>query len=290
MTKKTYSLKGRQVQPDAASWLPPKLNLSIPTLQEIKAAADPLVAQHPFPDDLEPDLRELHMLATLRDDPSAVASTDPARPRRPVSSLLLTQPAPYGAVVSKSAASGSPQIQTGRHLARYFEAETPGLPHTHALNMLFSTRGDFSPPRQAQVWAVLQTAIYAALLAAWHYKWNDPLTANQPRPIEVDPTISELYSFSVLPDGSRDGGPVRNPDGAPGTPRHPTYPSGHSTVGGAASEVLSHYFPELRAPLDDLADNSGLARMWAGIHYRADHEFGVSLGRAVAKLVITRSV
>jgi hypothetical protein len=35
-----------------------------------------------------------------------------------------------------------------------------------------------------------------------------------------------------------------------------------------------------------MADNCGMARLWAGIHYRSDHQGGVALGRAVARLVI----
>jgi hypothetical protein len=131
-------------------------------------------------------------------------------------------------------------------------------------------------------------AVYAALLAAWHYKWVEPATRKKPRPVEVDPRITELYAFAVLPDGTGDGMPVQTADGFLGTPRHPTYPSGHSAVGGAASEVLSYkgHFPEFKDDFDNLADNSGLARMWAGIHFRPDHEFGIALGRAVAGLVL----
>jgi hypothetical protein len=73
------------------------------------------------------------------------------------------------------------------------------------------------------------------------------------------------FSSAVLPNGSGDGESLVNPNGFPGTPRHPSYPSGHSVVGGAASEVL-----------------------WAGIHFRPDREFGVALGRAVARIVLNQ--
>jgi hypothetical protein len=35
-----------------------------------------------------------------------------------------------------------------------------------------------------------------------------------------------------------------------------------------------------------MADNIGLGRMWAGIHWRSDHVNGVALGRTVARLVL----
>jgi hypothetical protein len=57
-------------------------------------------------------------------------------------------------------------------------------------------------------------------------------------------------------------------------------------VGGAASEILAYFFPEYTSELDDLADNVGMARLWAGVNFRSDHEAGIRLGRAVARLVI----
>ncbi len=38
--------------------------------------------------------------------------------------------------------------------------------------------------------------------------------------------------------------------------------------------------------LDNLADNIGLGRMWAGVHWRSDHTAGLKLGRTVAQLVL----
>jgi len=53
-----------------------------------------------------------------------------------------------------------------------FESETPGLIHRHALDYIFYQRFDISPPRQARIWMALDAAIYAALAAAWSYKWS----------------------------------------------------------------------------------------------------------------------
>jgi len=35
-----------------------------------------------------------------------------------------------------------------------------------------------------------------------------------------------------------------------------------------------------------MADNIGMGRLWAGIHWRSDHEAGMKLGRTVARMVI----
>jgi membrane-associated phospholipid phosphatase len=72
----------------------------------------------------------------------------------------------------------------------------------------------------------------------------------------------------------------------PGTPRHPAYPSGHSTYSAAAARLLIEFFPRYSEELCRLADNTGLARLWAGVHWRSDHTFGQKVGTAVAELVI----
>jgi membrane-associated phospholipid phosphatase len=195
-----------------------------------------------------------------------------------------------------------PAIRTGRELARYFESETPGLAHRLALNYLLRD-SNYSPPYQAFIWAALDVAIYSALGAAWYYKWladsNCDLpdrcrpsryrrerTSRRPRPYEADYEIDVLFNRAVNCTHSADGERRLLPDPSPGTPRHPSYPSGHSTYSGAASEILSYFFPDYAGEFTKLADNTGMARLWAGIHYRSDHLEGMKLGRCVARLVI----
>ena len=50
--------------------------------------------------------------------------------------------------------------------------------------------------------------------------------------------------------------------------------------------TLSYFFPDHAGLFDQLADNCGMARLWAGIHYRSDHEQGMKLGRSVARMII----
>lgn len=100
-----------------------------------------------------------------------------------------------------------------------------------------------------------------------------------------------------------------------GAPTHPAYPSGHSTIGGACSTILkiffendtltdlpnfeSLYVPDgeggreaidendtdtltVHGEADKLAENIGMGRLWAGIHYPTDHIYGVKLGEQIA--------
>jgi hypothetical protein len=181
-----------------------------------------------------------------------------------------------------------PVIKTGRELARYFENETPGLAHQLALNYLLPDTM-WSPPRQALVWMALNVAIYSALAAAWYFKWRGAAgVSRRPRPIEADHRVSVLYNRAVDIDADADGARRLFPEPSPGTPRHPAYPSGHSTYSAAASEILSYFFPDYAAEFDNLANNIGTARLWAGIHWRSDHVRGAQLGRQVAQILIRR--
>jgi membrane-associated phospholipid phosphatase len=326
--RERYNLRGPQVEPDASHWTvqPCRLPCVISISRLSQVTDDPASVHYfpPYPDDdqARAEIEELVELASLRDDPAALVSREPARERREISQLLEYRPQPLGAVYNlerdpffgalfnqappRADLTGLPTgrdfnprfkvLQTGRELARYFESETPGLGHRHALNYLL-TAESLSPPRQAWIWATLDIAIYSALLAAWHYKWIASESCHdgkprkrvsfRPRPWEFDNRVSVLFNREVDPESRAGDGPRRTvPSPSPGTPRHPSYPSGHSTYSGAASELLSYFFPDYREELDRLADNAGMARLWAGIHYRSDHINGLRLGRAVARLVI----
>ncbi len=290
-----YDLRGPQVEPEAGFWtINPCAVPCIVRIQDLIVKTDDPENPCYFPDyptDLEivtAEIEELKELASLRDDPGALANpASPNRQRLAISPFLQLRPQPLGAVFNRERSEDEPVILTGRELARYFESETPGLAHRHALNFLIA-RFNYSPPRQALIWAALDMAIYSALLAAWYYKWftNRAGVRYRPRPWEYDYRISVLFNREVNATGSGDGALRTMPTPSPGTPRHPSYPSGHSTYAGAASEMLSFFFPDYTAEFDKLADNAGMARLWAGIHWRSDHVQGMKLGRCVAREII----
>lgn len=69
-------------------------------------------------------------------------------------------------------------------------------------------------------------------------------------------------------------------------PNHPSYPSAHSTTSMAAATILSVFFPQDQKMWQDLAQQAGLSRIWAGIHFPLDHEKGRKLGYQVARSVL----
>ncbi|CAA9356025.1 MAG: hypothetical protein AVDCRST_MAG68-4430 [uncultured Gemmatimonadetes bacterium] len=333
-----YALTGPQVEPEASFWnhCPQLRMVSLKELTDVTDDRNDPRYFPPYPDfcssagqkEIRREFEELVDLSKRRDDPCELVSKGdcpaltrtPCEPRKdlpkafgcraPVSRLFNLMPPALGAV-QVNRLPGQQVIRTGRGMARAVEAETPGIFHRHALNYLITTRA-WSPPRQALVWAALDVAIASALQAAWYYKWLSPrqFTSRRPRPIEY--ARSNRLQLDVLydrPDELNpmyitcpDARPCADPRGfSPGTPRHPAYPSGHSTYAGAASTVLAYFFgnddtPEFLAPgappskigdeLRNMADNIGFGRMWAGIHWRSDHEAGLKLGQVVGCLVL----
>jgi membrane-associated phospholipid phosphatase len=70
------------------------------------------------------------------------------------------------------------------------------------------------------------------------------------------------------------------------TPPHPSYPSAHSCVSGAMTGVLMAAFPSERRRLEAVAQEAGMSRVYAGIHYLFDSVAGIALGRAAAELAL----
>lgn len=70
------------------------------------------------------------------------------------------------------------------------------------------------------------------------------------------------------------------------TPAHPSYPSAHSCITGSMTAVLAGIFPDAAARLTATAEEAGLSRVYAGIHYRFDSQTGLALGRAAAALAL----
>src|SRR5881296_262984 len=109
------------------------------------------------------------------------------------------------------------------------------------------------------VFALLDAAMMDAAIGCWDAK----LTYWFIRPPQADPAIKLIPAI--------------------GLPNHPSYPSAHSCYCGAAAGILSAFFPAKTDSLDAMVHEAGLARIYAGIHYRFDVDIGAQLGRNVAR-------
>lgn len=135
--------------------------------------------------------------------------------------------------------------------------------------------------RRAEVLALLGIAMSDAFVCCWHEKFRHDLL----RPVTyirrvIDPAWQPLLI----------------------TPPFPEYPSGHSTLSGAAAEVLTALFgpghafvdrtheddglpPRAFADFRAAAAEAGISRLYGGIHFRAAVERGLDQGRCVGAAV-----
>ncbi|KGP92223.1 chloroperoxidase [Pontibacillus chungwhensis BH030062] len=130
---------------------------------------------------------------------------------------------------------------------------------TPIADILIDTYG-VEAPRAGRILAALQAGINDAFVVAWHlkFKW---LVA---RPNQLD---HELVTFIC-------------------TPRHPSYPSGHAAVAGAAEVILGYFFPAEKRRLRELAEECATSRLYAGVHFPIDNDEGLRLGRQIGQIVV----
>ena len=148
----------------------------------------------------------------------------------------------------------------------YFWQSPAGLMtgwYDYASKWLFEDKTDQNPPRAARAYALLATVYYDAFLAS-----NDGKYAYwYLRPHQLDPNIPLL--FAVL--------------------NSPSYPSNHSVLSTARSEILAYLFPTRADFIRMLGKEAGDSRVWAGLHYEMDNQAGVELGKTVAAKFIARA-
>jgi membrane-associated phospholipid phosphatase len=126
---------------------------------------------------------------------------------------------------------------------------------------MFENSLDENPPRAARVYALLACVLYDAFIASQDGKYAYWYI----RPPQLDPSIAPVFP----------------------APPFPSYPSNHSGFSAARAEILAYLFPEHAEYARAYAEEAGLSRIWAGIHYPMDHTAGVALGRSVAQVFVS---
>jgi membrane-associated phospholipid phosphatase len=133
--------------------------------------------------------------------------------------------------------------------------------HNHIVNELI--RSHHRTEREAaRILAYANAAAFDAQIACWDSK----LFYWYIRPTQADPAITLVPNVPL--------------------PNHPSYPSGHACITGAVVAVLTDAFPSERGMLESILEDTGLARMYGGLHYRFDVEAGQKIGRSAAALAL----
>lgn len=122
---------------------------------------------------------------------------------------------------------------------------------------------NYSELRWARNMALLNMSLMDASIVCWDTKYF----YFNPRPTQLDPRIKTLT----------------------GIPNFPAYISGHSTFSGAAAAILSHIVPDKATAYNAMATEASLSRMYGGIHYRADCEIGLEVGKNIGGYAVERA-
>ncbi len=144
-------------------------------------------------------------------------------------------------------------------IAKFWGTGPPTKQWTPILNTLIDGY-KVDAPRAGRILAAFHAGINDAFVVAFHlkYKWKVA------RPNQLDHTLETILC----------------------TPRHPSYPSGHATVSGAAEVIISYFFPAERRRIRKFAEENALSRLYAGVHYPIDNSEGLKLGRQIGRLVV----
>lgn len=156
-----------------------------------------------------------------------------------------------------------------KRIAKFWEggAGTPLPPGVwNSVAMAYVRRDRLSTPRAARVFALLNVAMADTGVAVWDAKYAYWTTRPQ----------NAIHDLGLDPDWK----PFL------ATPPFPAYVSAHSAFSAAAGDVLAHLFPKDAAQFRAKTEEAGISRLYGGIHFRADHEAGLSLGHRIGQLVI----
>jgi membrane-associated phospholipid phosphatase len=147
-----------------------------------------------------------------------------------------------------------------RSLAYYWASTGPELWNDLASQKMFEYRMSDDAPAVARIYTVLNTAFHDMAIAVFDAKyayWGI-------RPSQYDSTYKPLIM----------------------TPPFPGYPSGHAAGAGTTSAILEYFFPADAKEFQQLAQDCADSRFYAGIHFRADNETALKMGRELGKYIV----
>ena len=198
--------------------------------------------------------------------------------------------ADYEETKSKGAYSGGARTSDESELALFWAGNTALFWIRIASQM--SAAQQLTLTENAHLFALLNLAMADAGIACWDAKYRfvlwRPITAIREGSVDQDPSWKPWLDFYPA-----------------GTPAHPEFPSGHSTVSGAAALILASVFgdntpftidSDVRPGVRSFASFSAAlaeihdARVFGGIHWRTACRVGSAVGEAVARYTLTHAM
>ena len=146
-------------------------------------------------------------------------------------------------------------------LMRQWSSRPAVLPWTEVANAAW-IEFKLSPLRQVRANAIVQTAMYDAVIAAYDAQEAYP----SPQPAELDTQITPLEG--IVAD-------------------RPSFPSAEVAVAGAAAAVLTALLPDATpGRFTELAEEAATSRLHAGVSVRRDIDAGLTLGAAIGERAV----
>ena len=175
-------------------------------------------------------------------------------------------------------------VEHSGHLMYATKKITPGG-HWMGIATIACRKANADAVKSAQTYALTSTALFDAFIACWDCKYTYELV----RPITVITDLIEKNWEPVLQ-----------------TPAHPEYTCGHCSISSAAAVVLTKLFGDNFAFHDNsdeayigmardfksfttAAEETGMSRLYGGIHYHNSIREGMALGKKVGSKVIEQS-
>jgi hypothetical protein len=229
--------------------------------------------------------------------------------------LHLAKVAPFGIARSDQFRAAPPPRLTSRRYARAFNelkavgavdssnrpadradvarfyAAVLGLPTWNVAAQQVAVAQKRSLNENARAFALLNMALFDSLIAVFETKYQETFWRPE----------------TAIPAGGVDDNPRTDPDASfepfVKTPCHPSYPSAHGSLGGAARKVLERVYgkgphsiefatpavPDVRLSyrsFEEITHDIDDARIYGGIHFRFDQQAGARQGRQVGAYIV----
>jgi membrane-associated phospholipid phosphatase len=230
--------------------------------------------------------------------PFALESGDQFRPPPPPSITSEEFTAAFNQVKSIGSANSITRTQDQTDIALFWAdgagtATPPGHWNLIAADVAHQQHNTLA--ENARLFALLNVALADAGIASWDskyfYNFCRPVTAIHNAAADGDP--------NTMPDA--DWSPLLT------TPPFPSYISGHSTFSAAAATILAGFFGTDRitfttgsenpaasartfTSFSQAANEAGISRIYAGIHWDFDNTAGLATGKAVGNYVLAHSL
>lgn len=227
--------------------------------------------------------------------PWVIQSPQQFRPFGPPALTSAQYAADWNEVAAMGSIGSSLRTPDQTLLARFWQSTTPNYIFNHAALALAAER-HLTFSEKARLLGLLNLAMADADIACWdakyYYVFWRPVTAIALADTDGNPSTTTDPGWTPLLI----------------TPAIPDYPSGHTSLAGAAGTVLANYFGEIldvtltsdalamagvvrsfttvSAVMDEVRD----ARVFGGIHFRTADNDGQAVGVAVAQYLIQNAL